>query len=348
MMNGMDMYTFGKAATVTSTALFVAMIVTGFMVGYAHRNGMLDHPGQRRSHRVPTPRGGGLGLVLGALAGVYLALHGMIRPPYALAVLLAAGLLVAFIGWLDDRRGLSPWPRLVTHLVASCAFSLVLVQATGWSPWLLAPLVLAATWSINLHNFMDGIDGILGVQLLFIGLVSAALCLDQGYSILATAHLALSASATGFLVFNLPPARIFMGDVGSGFAGLLVFMLGALWCADELHAVWALLILHAAFATDAGLTLASRMLRGRRWYTAHREHLYQWMVRSGFTHGQTVCLYLIFNVLVLAPLAWLALHAPAFAPWICAATYLVTATTWLLSRTRCLLRIQRGGRYASG
>ena len=132
-----------------------------------------------------------------------------------------------------------------------------------------------------------------------------------------------------------------MGDVGSGTAGLLVFMLGALWCADDVHAVWALLILLAAFAIDAGLTLASRMLRGRRWYTAHREHLYQWLVRRGHAHGQTACLYMIYNLLVLAPLAWLAMRWPGRGSVAVPGSLPGHRPRWYLSaRYRCLHRIR--------
>lgn len=346
MMPALDTYTLARVVTALSTALVAAMIVTGLMLGFARRNGMLDCPGRRRSHHVPTPRGGGAGLVVGAFAGLWLALRGQVQPPHLLAVMLAAGLLVALIGWVDDLRGLPAWPRLLAHVIAVSAFTLVMVHATGWAVWVAAPWILVGAWSINLHNFMDGIDGMLGLQLLFVGLLSAALCLLQGYVVLATANLVLSAAATGFLVFNLPPARIFMGDVGSGTAGLLVFMLGTLWCADDVHAIWALLILHAAFASDAGLTLLSRMLRGSRWYTAHREHLYQWLVRSGQSHGQTACMYLIYNLLVLAPLAWLAMHSPALAPWACLAAYLVTALAWVAARYHCLHRIRERERHA--
>lgn len=335
-----------RVGLVVSAALITAMLATGLMLGFARRKGMLDVPGRRRSHHAPTPRGGGVGLVAGAVAGIWLALHGQLHPGHLLVVLLAAGLMVAAVGWLDDLRGLPAWPRLLVHLLACAGFSLVLARAAGWPAWAVLPLMLAGAWSINLHNFMDGIDGILGLQLVFVGLASAALCLLQGNAVLAAANLALSAAATGFLVFNLPPARIFMGDVGSGTAGLLVFMLAALWCADDVHAAWALLILHAAFATDAGLTLASRMLRGRRWYTAHREHLYQWLVRSGHAHGQTACLYLIYNLLFLAPLAWWSLQRPGQGPWLCLTAYLVSAATWIFARARCLQRIRTRGRHA--
>lgn len=342
----MDAYTLGRAALAMYTSMLLAAIVTAWMLGYARRRGMLDAPGQRRSHVVPTPRGGGLGLVVGSIAGIVLALHGQIRPPILLWVMLASGVLVALVGWIDDRSGLSPWPRLLAHLGAVLAFAALLVPSAHWSWWWLPPLLLAGAWSINLHNFMDGIDGILGLQLLFTGLLGALLCVLDGMPVLATAQLVASAAASGFLAFNFPPARIFMGDVGSGYAGLLVFMLAALWCANDPHALWPVLAMHAVFVTDASLTLLSRMLRGRRWYTAHREHLYQWMVRSGFSHGTTGCLYMSYNVILVAPAAWLAWRRPDLGPVVCAATYLLATLAWWLGRGYCLRRIARGGRDA--
>jgi len=342
----MDAYTLGRAALAMYASMLLTAVVTAWMIGFARRRGMLDAPGQRRSHSAPTPRGGGLGLVLGSSAGVWLALSGQVRPPALLGVMLAAGGLVALVGWIDDRRGLPPWPRLLAHLGAVLVFAVVLVPSAHWSWWWLAPLVLAGAWSINLHNFMDGIDGILGLQLVFVGLLGALLCLLDGMRVLATVQLVVSAAASGFLAFNLPPARIFMGDVGSGYAGLLVFMLGALWCANDLHALWPVLAMHAVFVVDASLTLLSRMLRGRRWYTAHREHLYQWLVRSGFSHGTTGCLYLSYNVVLVAPAAWLALRHPDLGPATCAGLYLATTLAWWAGRRYCLRRIARGGLHA--
>lgn len=342
----MDAHTLGRAALAMYASLLLAIIVTAYMVGFARRRNMLDAPGKRRSHAVPTPRGGGLGLVVGSLVGLLLALHGQTRPPLLLFVMLAAAILVAVVGWIDDRRGLTPWPRLATHLCATLAFSAVLIAAAHWSWWWLVPLALAGAWSINLHNFMDGIDGILGLQLAFTGLLGALLCTLDGMPVLATAQLAVSAAASGFLVFNLPPARIFMGDVGSGYAGLLVFMLGALWFANDANALWAVLAMHATFATDASLTLVSRMLHGRRWYTAHREHLYQWLVRSGFSHGFTGCLYVIYNLFLVAPAAWLAWRHPSLGPPVCAGLYLLTVLAWWGGRRYCLRRIARGGMHA--
>ena len=192
----MDAHTLGRAALAMYASLLLAIIVTAYMVGFARRRNMLDAPGKRRSHAVPTPRGGGLGLVVGSLVGLLLALHGQTRPPLLLFVMLAAAILVAVVGWIDDRRGLTAWPRLATHLCATLAFSAVLIAAAHWSWWWLVPLALAGAWSINLHNFMDGIDGILGLQLAFTGLLGALLCTLDGMPVLATAQLAVSAAAS--------------------------------------------------------------------------------------------------------------------------------------------------------
>lgn len=336
----MDLHLLALATVSVLVAMLASMLATGFMVDYARRRGMLDHPGQRRSHTMPTPRGGGLGLTMGAALGMAPVLV-FTQPALLTVVFLAALFLVALIGWMDDHRDLPAWPRLAIHLVAALLFCVPLILMTGWLLWWLAPLVLAAAWSINLHNFMDGSDGMLGVQLVFVGLLSAGLCTLQGWPDLAMLNLGLSAAATGFLAFNLPPARIFMGDVGSGSAGLLVFMLAALWCREDIAALWPILIVHAVFMTDAGMTLAARMLRGKRWYTAHREHLYQWLVRSGFSHGRTGWLYLIYNLAIVAPLAWLAAREPSIGLWLCVAAYALTMIVWWSARRFCLRRVAR-------
>ncbi|RAP57926.1 glycosyl transferase family 4 [Oleiagrimonas sp. MCCC 1A03011] len=341
----MNLHLLVLATVSVLVSMLVAVLVTGFMVDYARRRGMLDHPGQRRSHTLPTPRGGGLGLILGALLGMAPVLWFTLPSMLGAAFLLAA-LLVACVGWLDDHRNLPALPRLVVHLLAAALFCAYLVVSAGWSFWWLPPMVLVAAWSVNLHNFMDGSDGMLGMQLVFVGWFSAVLCAWQGLPHLAMLNLALSAAATGFLVYNLPPARIFMGDVGSGGAGLLVFMLAALWCREDIAALWTVLILHAVFMVDAGMTLAGRMLRGRRWYTAHCEHLYQWLVRSGFSHGRTGWLYLIYNLAIIAPLAWLSARDPRFAFWICVIAYAVTMLIWWLARRHCLQRVSRRGGHA--
>src|SRR5574337_928508 len=214
----------------------IGWLLTGFLItallargaiGYAHRRGLLDLPGQRRSHEVPTPRGGGIGIVvamLACLAGVGWSLRAVSPSPGLLGGLCVALALVALAGWWDDHRSLPIWPRLGIQGLAVALFSLCLL--TGGPAWWWLPLLLVGgVWSINLHNFMDGIDGLLAQQTIFVGSGLASLAWAAGQPALSLLAACLATSALGFWCFNRPPARIFMGDVGSGSVGLLIFAL---------------------------------------------------------------------------------------------------------------------------
>ena len=228
-------------------------------------------------------------------------------------------------------------PRLGAQLLAVGLFSLGLL-ANGSSWWWLPLLLIGGAWSINLHNFMDGIDGLLAQQAIFVGAGLAVLAWAAAQPALAMAAAVLAASALGFWWFNRPPARIFMGDVGSGSVGLLIFAFSMMLWRVEHALLWPALILSSAFVVDASLTLLSRMWRGRRWYTAHREHLYQWLVRRGGTHARTGAAYLGWNLLVAAPLAWLAWSHLRMALPITITVYLGAAVAWLALKRRCLRR----------
>ncbi|HET7664142.1 MAG TPA: glycosyl transferase family 4 [Rhodanobacteraceae bacterium] len=331
-------------------AFVLSVALTWAAIAYAHQRGMLDEPGYRRSHSIPTPRGGGVGLVVGTLLVVMVALPywpGGHVLPVAVAMGVA-GLLVAVAGWVDDHRDIPVLSRLLVQLLAAGLFSATVIHAhhLAWM-WLL-PCVLLAAWSINLHNFMDGIDGILGLQILFVGAGLGVLALEVAQVALAITAFGLAAAAAGFLLFNWPPARIFMGDVGSGFAGFAIFALVLLLAVRVLPALWPALILCSAFVTDAGLTLAWRIWRGKRWYTAHREHLYQWLVRCDCTHAMASGLYMLWNLLVAAPVAVWAASRPVLAPWLCLMMYVVASGTWWQARRACLEKARRkGGRQVA-
>jgi UDP-N-acetylmuramyl pentapeptide phosphotransferase/UDP-N-acetylglucosamine-1-phosphate transferase len=334
----------GFALALCALAFALAALLAWAAIAYAHRRGMLDTPGRRRSHDVPTPRGGGVGIVAGALAcGVPALLQGPAGvAPWLVAAWTAAALLVAAAGGWDDHRALPILPRLLVQLLAVTVFAVALIVQAALA-WLWLPmLVLLAAGSINLHNFMDGIDGLLGAQTVFIGAAFALIAEAVGQPALAVACAGLAAAAAGFLLFNRPPARIFMGDVGSGCIGALVFMLAALLCVRVPSTLWPLLIVCSGFVVDAGLTLAWRMLRGRRWYTAHREHLYQYLVRRGWTHARTGRLYMLWNLLLTAPVAWMAMRRPTLAPLLCAALYALGAALWWQGRRACLRRPEAG------
>ena len=321
------------------SSLLISSLLVRFAIGYAHRRGMLDQPGQRRSHRLPTPRGGGIGLVVAML----LCLPGILWSfpagwsARSIACLLVALLLVALAGWWDDHRALPVLPRLGAQLLGVGIFSLGLL-AEGPSWWWLPLLLISGAWSVNLHNFMDGIDGLLAQQAVFVGTGLAVLAWSAMQPALAVSAASLAAAALGFWYYNRPPARIFMGDVGSGSVGVLIFAFSAMLWRRESVLLWPALILSSAFTVDAGLTLLVRIWRGRRWYTAHREHLYQWLVRLRGTHTQADAAYLGWNLLVAAPSAWLAWSHPRMALPITMIVHLGAAAAWLTLKRLCLRR----------
>ncbi len=321
------------------TSLLITLLLVRGAIVYAHRRGMLDHPGQRRSHHLPTPRGGGIGIVVAMLVCLPGALWSQPAawPSSVIAGLLAALLLVALAGWWDDHRALPVLPRLGAQVLAVGVFSLALLMtglSWGWLPLLL----IGGVWSINLHNFMDGIDGLLAQQAIFVGGCLALLAWGVAQPALALATAALATAALGFWYYNRPLARIFMGDVGSGSVGLLIFAFSAMLWRQDHALLWPALILSSAFVVDASLTLLTRMWRGRRWYTAHREHLYQWLVRRGGTHARADAIYLGWNLLIAAPLAWLAWSHLRMALPITMVVYLGAAAAWLALKRRCLRR----------
>ncbi|MGN6112212.1 MAG: hypothetical protein ACTHOC_04265, partial [Luteimonas sp.] len=213
-------------------------------------------------------------------------------------------LLVAGIGWLDDHRPLSPAPRLAVHAVAAALLAWAL-HAGGASPAVAVAGVVLALVLVNVWNFMDGIDGLAASQAL---VAAAAYALFAGAGPVSWLGLALAAACAGFLPFNLPRARIFLGDVGSGALGYLLAVLAALClpAGGSGHASLLLLPL-MAFGVDASLTLARRILRGERWWEPHVQHAYQSQARRR-GHGVVTAGYLGFalaaSVLMLAAKEW--------------------------------------------
>ncbi len=342
-------------------SIALSALVTWLAILYALRRNLLDQPGPRRSHSVPTPRGGGIGIVVSAV--VACAIVGMSANAHAAAHAIAAIVIVAAVGWIDDHGGLAARWRLLAHFAAAIVLLLPLfgpaahVAGTGGQVVLTVAAfvfaIVACAWSINLHNFMDGINGLLALQATFV-FCALALCDVRGFDTSYTTLLMLWAAATlAFVPFNFPHARIFMGDVGSGVLGLLVAA-AVIWQADSRGAVLATgVIACSAFVTDATCTLLSRMIRGRRWYGAHREHLYQWLARSGFSHAGVVASYMGWNLCVVVPVLYLAnrdYHAPSAAGslirqsgsgFVCGmgyaiATYALAVAVWIAGKRWCL------------
>ena len=328
----------------------LASLLTWRAIHYARKRRLIDLPGQRRSHRVPTPRGGGIAIVAAILVFGLLpaALRDAGTLPVDARLLAPAVVAVALVGWLDDHGGLSALFRLAVHCAAAAlVFALPFLHAlsgaaptAGLAVFAAALVTLAIAWSVNLHNFMDGIDGLLVAQSLFVFCALAGLLAHAGAREPAQQLLAWAAACLGFLPFNFPRARIFMGDVGSGVLGLLVGV-AVLWQAGTPGIAAASgLVLCSAFVTDATCTLLLRMLRGRRWYSAHREHLYQWLVRRGGTHARTVALYMAWNLLIVLPVVYWMNRSPearaATGFGAAAAVYAVAVALWWHGKAACL------------
>ena len=319
-------------------------LFTALAVDYGRRRGLIDLPGQRRSHAAPTPRGGGIGIVASVCVVLAaLAVRGQLPQLPALG-LGAALLLVAAVGWWDDHHPLSARLRLGVHGIAAIVFlaglpmELPAVQALAFA----AVLVFALVAAINVCNFMDGINGIAASQA---GLIAAGLAVafveagSPGWGLLAAA---LAAACAGFLPFNLPRARIFLGDVGSGALGLLVgVLLLVAWLRGALP-LPAVLLLPSAFALDAGLTLLGRMRAGKRWMRPHREHLYQWLVRSGASHLAVTAGYAGWTALMLAAAALLQ-RQPGLGWPLLLLVYAGGALLWRQARRRVLTSLRERG-----
>jgi UDP-N-acetylmuramyl pentapeptide phosphotransferase/UDP-N-acetylglucosamine-1-phosphate transferase len=275
-------------------ALGVALAGGWGYVRWAPRRA-LDIPNQRSSHTRPTPRGGGLVIVGGFFVGlgVWLALGGSLSPR-ALGWL-AGALLVASVSFVDDLRPLPAIPRLLTHALAAVVLTIVGVQQRE-TPLLLA-LPLAFVWIAlvtNVYNFMDGIDGLAATQAVIAGAALAIAGSIVTNPLLATSGSLLAAASIGFLVYNLPPARLFMGDVGSTFLGFSfagLSLLGNIGVGGGRVPVEFGAVILAPFLFDSLVTLVRRMARGERWYAAHRSHYYQRLTQRGLSHRQVTSLY---------------------------------------------------------
>ena len=282
----------------------VAVFCTWVARRYALHRKLVDQPGDRRSHAVATPRGGGISIVLAVLLGIGWMLLAWPGQRLLLSCMATGLVLVAGIGWLDDHRPLSPWSRLAVQGVAALVFAWGLYVSHGaLLPAAVAFLLVMVL--VNVWNFMDGIDGLATSQA---ALVAGGLGLMLAGGMFGWLAAGLAMACIGFLPFNFPKARIFLGDVGSGALGyLLATLLG--WAFTTTQVAWPVLLMPvAAFLVDAGFTLATRMLRGERWWTPHVTHAYQVWAKQEGSHVKVTVAYALFTlvgvILMLTGISW--------------------------------------------
>lgn len=292
--------------------LLIAFLATGAVRRYALAAQIMDIPNARSSHTRPTPRGGGVAIVLSfSLLALWFTWSGVIPMRVAVA-LLGSGLAIALVGFLDDLGHVNSKIRLLCHFVAA-GWALAWLGGVppfpvfgctvdlGWFAVVLVAAYLA--WMLNLYNFMDGIDGIASLEAITVcmgGALTWWLAAGTPYWIVPVGF---AACVFGFLVWNFPPAKIFMGDSGSGFIGITIGVISVWAGHDNPPAFWCWFILIGCFMVDATVTLLRRMSRGSRFDEAHRAHAYQYAARRAGAHRPVTVTVALINLLWLLPLA---------------------------------------------
>lgn len=339
-----------RAISLVAGAFIVTWAGVGAFRSWSVRRQLLDIPNERSSHSQPTPRGGGLVIALVGLIG-YVSIAWLFDAPFSAGYFIGAT-LVALVSWLDDLYSLPFWARLIVHVGAALA----LVSDLGVWHTLPVPFgfddlhigtiaggfvtVLWVVWFLNAYNFMDGIDGIAGLQSVIAGAAWTAVGAILGLYGLATFAALFTAVSFAFLIHNWPPARIFMGDVGSAFLGftLAAIPLVARKEAQADHTAFLLLAIMFVwfFVFDTVYTFVRRAINGEKVWQAHRSHLYQRMVIRGMSHRSVTLIY---------GSAALALASAALVSWAFAGIYSLFAVFLLLSLTG--LQLYLGNRKKS-
>ena len=313
-------------------AFVLSAIAAVILTRYTLQLKLLDVPNERSSHTNPTPRGGGIAIVGTCTVGIIIAIFTGYLDSTLATVLLVGGLVVAAVGFVDDSKGLSTRVRLIIHLgVAVLALSVMegssslqvgnrIVELGG--AWYVVA-ILGVIWTMNLFNFMDGIDGIAASEATFIALSGALISIPMGIGAGVSIFAAiLAGSSLGFLRWNWQPAKVFMGDVGSCYIGYVLAVLVLASASQHPAAIWMWLVLGGAFFVDATVTLVRRLTRGQRVYNAHREHAYQWQARRFGSHATVTTMFTALNVLWLLPAAILCAFQPERAIYITGCAFL--------------------------
>lgn len=293
-------------------ALISALIGTALLRRYALSNSLIDVPNSRSSHTLPTPRGGGVAIVVSFIVSTVLLGTTGLLPWSMVWGLVMPGALVALIGFLDDHGHVPARWRLLGHFTAAALAMFILGGLPvlqffhvyldfGWVGFGVGTVFLV--WLLNLYNFMDGIDGLASLEAIFVAIGGTLLYVLTSTPEFVWLPITLALSVSGFLYWNFPPARIFMGDAGSGFLGITLGVLSLQAALTSPSLLWSWLILLGVFIVDATCTLFVRLLRGEKVYEAHRSHAYQIASRRTGSHQRVTLAVVGINFIWLLPLS---------------------------------------------
>jgi len=304
---------------------------------FAIRRSILDIPNERSSHLLPTPRGGGIAIVITfIIAMFYLKHRGWIDANLAWAIA-GGGLIIAAVGYCDDVRSIKARFRILLHFLAAAwavywlgGFPILILGSIKFylHAWGIVLAVIGIVWCINLYNFMDGIDGLAGSEGIFVSVASGIALWCAGANQLPLMMYLLAATIAGFTLWNWPPAKIFLGDVGSGFLGYIFATLGLYTVNTTLLPVSFWIIILAVFLCDSTFTLIYRIIQRKQWYAAHREHAYQQLIAHGASHKKVTLTILLFNCCVLFPIAMTILFWPSQTAWVVGFLLLGLCVIW--------------------
>lgn len=313
----------------------LSLVASYWVTTMARKTGMIVQPGERQSHVVATPTGGGLGIIFSLLLTALCLQPLLPLPGFWWQGVLPGVVLLAIVGWQDDREPVSALLRLAIQLTVSLwLLGFVSLQflsvETGW----LIAGVVAMVWYMNMYNFMDGSNGMAAFQGVFAGVVMAVLFQVDDQFAMAVLALAVAAACAGFLPLNFPGARVFMGDVCS-------VPLGFIFAAFSVYAVKAgtfglpvAILIMAVFLVDATATLLARVIRREQWYTAHAQHVYQRLIVQGWSHRRVLAVYQAINLTVVLPAIVLTEKYPQNAMLTTGSTLLLLATGWYFANRR--------------
>ena len=296
---------------------------------YALHKSILDIPNERSSHHIPIPRGGGVAIVLTFILSITWLSWSQLLEPSIAYTLIGGGIMVAAIGYCDDVYSSKARTRILIHCLATIW---ALYWLGGWkiNSSLLGYILafIGILWCINLYNFMDGIDGLAGSEGMFVSVASGIVLFWAGAHHLAGVLWLLACAIAGFTLWNWPPAKIFLGDAGSGFLGYIFAVIGLYTINKGLLPVSFWWIILAIFTCDATFTLVYRAYQGKQWYMAHREHAYQHLITYGATHKQVTVGIIIVNCCLLFPAAFATTHWPTESFWFITASILCLGPLW--------------------
>ena len=331
----LDWQVLGTFAVFAFVTAILSYISCKAAIEVTKRAGMIAQPGNRQSHQIATPTGGGLGLMF-SIVLMSVILHFLQPLPDFWWFKMLPGILVlALIGWRDDRNPVSSLLRLVIQfLVSFWLLGFDFFQYSVLDTVLFAAALLALMWAMNIYNFMDGSNGMASFQGVFSGLVMSTLFYAGDQSAMAILSLIIAAACGGFLPLNFPHARVFMGDVASVPLGFIFASLAVYGLYQGVFSWPVAILIMSVFIVDATLTLLKRAFLREQWYTAHAQHIYQRLITHGWPHSRVLMVYQSINIVLVTPAIALAEIYPHDAVVIVGLILLLLGSCWQIANRR--------------